>query len=248
VLSTIGRAVDRSLAARADAVAAIAPALRDVLEQRCEREVAYLPVPWAVPTPATVEERREARESLRLGADDDVLLYAGNLDAYQGWELLLPALERVARRRDRARLLVGTESDAAPLTRAAAEAGVADRLVVTRLDGEAARRRIHAAADVAVVPRRSPGGLPIKLLDALARGVPSVCASRAAAGLDLRGAAMIAADDDPDALAAAVLTTLSAPAAARDLASRARAYIQTDHAPERFFLAFDDLVATLDTR
>lgn len=233
-LARAGRVIDRTLAARADAVAAIAPSLRDVLEERSGRDVTYLPIPWPVPPERTDDERREARETLGLDAADEVLLYAGNLDAYQGWELVVDALARMAPRRPHARLLVATGSDPAPLHERATARGLADRLRLAPLDGEPSRRRIHAAADVAVIPRRAAGGLPIKLLDALARGVPTVCTARATAGLDLRGAAMVAADDDPDALASGALAVLAAPEASRELGRRGRAYVATDHTPARF--------------
>ncbi len=242
VLSRAGNAVDRALSAKARAVAAIAPALRDVLEERTGREVRYLPVPWPVPPAAGTDERLAARARLSLSDADDVLLYAGNLDAYQGWELVVDALAVVATRRPRAKLLVATASDPEPLLSRARERGLVERVRLASLAGEAERRAVHAAADVALVPRRTPGGLPIKLLDALARGVPTVCAARATAGLDLRGAAMIATDDDADALASGALITLGAPDAARELGARGRAYVVIDHAPERFVAAFDSLL------
>lgn len=244
VLQSLGAAIDRAVATRASTVAAISPALCDTLEARVGRDIHYLPVPWPVPPPRTDEERRLARIELGIPEGDDVLLYAGNLDAYQGWESIVTATRTVADRRPRARLLVATESDRTPLDAAAAAARIQERLVVAPLAGEPARRRAHAAADLALIPRRAPGGLPIKLLDALARGVPTIAAARAAAGLDLRGAALLVADDDPDALAFGALTALGAPEATHEIGERGRDYVATDHAPARFVEAFDRMVIT----
>ena len=245
LLRRTGTRVDRELCRRADAVAAISPALCARLGEHAERDVAYLPIPWAVPPPIASAERPAARAALGLAASDEVILYAGNLDAYQGWELLVAALERIGRQRPGVRLLVATASDTTPLDALAREAGVAGRVRTVDVGGEERRREIHAAADVAVVPRRAPGGLPIKLLDSLARGVPTVCAARAGAGLDLRGAAMIAADDDADALANGVLLALGAPEAALELGARGRRYVATDHAPQRFVEALDGVCRPL---
>ena len=244
-LEAIGALTQGAVARRAAAVCAIAPSLATTLEAALEREVSYLPVPWPIAPERTHEERTEARRALALDPDAEVLLYAGNLDAYQGWEDVVRALVAVRTRRPRAQLLVATASDPAPLEAEARRAGVRDHTHVTGVDTEPARRCAHAAVDVAIVPRRTPGGLPIKLLDALARGLPTVAASRAAAGLDLRGAAILVADDDPDALAQGALTVLGARAASAELAGRARAYIATDHAPARFIAAYDAVLSAM---
>jgi glycosyltransferase involved in cell wall biosynthesis len=72
------------------------------------------------------------------------------------------------------------------------------------LASEADRRRAHAAADLVVVPRASSAGLPVKLLDALARGVPAVAAHKAAGGLLLDAVCTLVDGDDPRAFAAAI--------------------------------------------
>ena len=239
LLSRAGGRLDLGLCRRVQAVAALSPSLRDLLAQQSGREVDYVPVPWSVARETESGEREAARRALGLAEDASVVLYAGNLDGYQGWELLVDAMGRVLVERPRAVLLVGTASDTAPLLRQAIAAGVAARLRATPLGTESDRRALHAAADVAVVPRRVPGGLPVKLLDALARGVPTVAAARATAGLSLGGAAMIAADDDDEALANGILLALSAPAAAREVARRGRAYVAVEHHPRRFVEAME---------
>ncbi len=234
-----GHTLDRELCRRADAVAAISPSLRDSLEELSRRSVTYVPPPWSVPAPMTPAERHLGRQDLGLSEDDEVILYAGNLDRYQGVEVALGAAERVATTRPRARLVVATASDTEALE---LEAGA--MIITTELPrDEASRRRLYAAADVAVIPRRAPGGLPIKLLDALARGLPVAAPRRAAAGLPLGDAALLVADDDARALAAAINLALSSPRAARDVAERGRQFITREHSPARFLTALDSLFA-----
>jgi glycosyltransferase involved in cell wall biosynthesis len=218
---------------------AIAPALSSFLARRHEVAAPYVPLPWAraaAEAPDARAEARKARKALGLGATDAVLLYAGNLDGYQGFEDALAATARLARRLPRAKLLVATESARGPLLRAARGVLSADRLVETGLGDEAARSRAHAAADVALVPRRAPGGLPIKLLDALARGVPVVASRRAAADLAIDRAAIVCRDDDPASMATAAELALS-PTAREELARAGPAYIARAHSPERFITA-----------
>ena len=179
-LTVVGRALD-SIATRADAVLAITPALAEHL-----RGVHVMP-PWPVGHVPTDEERREAR------LEGPVVLYAGNLDAYQGLDVLFEATRGMT-------LLVATES----------EGELPPRALRWPLRDEHDRRRAHAAADLVVVPRRAPGGLPIKLLDALARDVPVVAQQRALAGLHPDGVLAVA-DDDATALREGIERALANP-------------------------------------
>jgi glycosyltransferase involved in cell wall biosynthesis len=177
--------------------------------------------PWSPIDPPRTEERVSSRASLELPADGKVVLYAGNLDGYQGWEEAAEAARRAS-----ATLLVATESDPRPL------APFPHRHV--RLSDEHDRRRAYAACDLAIVPRRAPGGLPIKLLDALARDVPVVAGPRALAGLDPRGVERADTDEAP-ALAAAITRALAcAPRGGR-------AWIEDSLAPARFVASVEAL-------
>lgn len=234
-----GDALDVALAERADRTVAVSPWLAERLESRAGRPVRYLPVPWRVPPAIEPEERAKARARFGFDAVAPVFLYAGNLDAYQGVEQLAEAFAIVHRHRDDAVLLVATASDPAPLEKAVWSAGLRDHLRFAPLADEPDRRMAHAAADAAWIPRAAPGGLPMKLLDALARGVPTVVTRRAMAGLDLGGAALVAADDDPEALAAAALLALEGRRAAAALGRAGTAYVRREHCAARYLEALD---------
>jgi glycosyltransferase involved in cell wall biosynthesis len=247
-----GGALDGWLARRSAAVATISPLLQrrfsHLLRDRARKkvgcaapEVRYLPPPWPVPEAVKGAERAEHRRVLGYQPDDAVLLYAGNLDRYQGWETVLDTARILSADRARLRVHFATESDPGPLWSRAGEAGVADRLQVTGLNGEAARRRAHAVADVAVVPRRAAGGLPVKLLEALARGVPTVAAPLAAAGLSLDGAALIAAGLEAEAMADRIRSVLNDRRLRERLSRAGPAYVSSQHSTERFVNELTDL-------
>lgn len=248
LLTRAGAALDGALVARADAVAAVAPGLAVRLHAATGVDVVTLALVWPVSAPTTIEERSAARHALGLAADAEVVLYAGNLDRYQGVPLALEGLGKLARRRPAVRVLIATESPPAELAEAVRSAGLAALVVFSRLDTEATRRRVHAAADVAVVPRAIDGGVPVKLLDALGRGVPVVAQRRALGGLALARCVSVCADDDADALAAALGAMLAAPIAAREVAQRGRAYVAREHSAARFRSTLDDAVARATTR
>jgi glycosyltransferase involved in cell wall biosynthesis len=242
VAARCGARLDAWLAARADAVAVISPSLRERFAERigAAHAVQYVPTPWPTQMPGTADERARARQQLQLARDAEVLLYAGNLDRYQGIDTLLAAVAKLAARRPRLALLVATESTSSALRAQAHAAGLAARIRIAPLAGEAARRAVHAAADLAVVPRLAPGGLPIKLLDALSRALPCVAVPRASAGLALQGAVELAVrDDDAEALALAIAHVLSWPARRSELAASGPRYVASQHAPTQFLAGLD---------
>jgi glycosyltransferase involved in cell wall biosynthesis len=261
VLRGAGAHLDAALVARAHAVGTISPLLAERLRPYAVEhpdKVYDVPPPWPLPQPIAACERAGARAALGLAADARVLLYAGNLDRYQGWEDVLSALPAIRAGAPAIRggasggtapalrggapivWLVATQSDPTALLARARRAGVHSMIRLCDLGSEAARRELHAAADLAIIPRRSPGGLPIKLLDAMARGVPCVAAPAAAAGLPIASVVELAPFDDASALAASVTRLLSCDAHERaELGRRGRAYVATHHDAGRFLHAFD---------
>lgn len=237
-LGAAGKAVERWVCHRAQAVGAVAPSLAATLGERVE----YLPVPWEPAEPMRAPDRASARNALGLPVRASVGLYAGNLDAYQGWESVVEATARLRRTRPHAHLLLATASDAAPARREAARRGIADAVSIRRLDGERTRAWAHAASDFAWVPRRTEGGLPIKLLDAFARGLPAVAMERAVAGLAVRRACRVVTDDDPSALAEGARALLRDADTTRTQSERALDYLITHHSPGRFNESMDRLL------
>lgn len=229
----VGGWLERFASQRAAGVAAIAPSLADLLGAR----VAYLPVPWAAA--ADGPTRQASRTALGIPEDADVCLYAGNLDRYQGWEHLIEALTELRRARPRARLLVATESDPAPALAQSARCRVAQFVHFCGLSGELARARAHAASDLAWIPRRTEGGLPVKMLDAFGRRVPVVAMKRATAGLPVSEICEVVPDDDPRALADAAAHLLSRPGRADELRDGGLRHLDRHHSGEAFVIAFD---------
>jgi glycosyltransferase involved in cell wall biosynthesis len=221
-VSAIGDAAERWVCRRAAGVAAVAPSLARLLPK-----ARHVPVPW--PSRFDRPPKSVARAALRLPDDARVCLYAGNLDRYQGWEHLLDAIAQLRRVDEDARLLIATESNVAPVRSAARVLGIADAVDFRRLSSERARMHVHAAADVAWVPRRTEGGLPIKMLDAFARQVPVVAMERATAGLAVHGACTVVLNDEPSAIVAATMRLFDDPTEAQASCSRASSYLADRH-------------------
>lgn len=237
-VDAIGDRLERFVTRRAARVAAISPSLAALFGA----DVTYLPVPWSPVPQSTTQE--QARSTLGIPADAEVCLYAGNLDRYQGWELLVEALAELRRAHPRARLLVATESSPSPVLVEATRHGIGESVDIRRLSGEAARAQVHAASDVAWVPRRTEGGLPIKMLDALGRGLPVVATKRATAGLPVLEACEVVPDDDPYALSAGAARLLRDRDRADALRAAGTGYLWSHHGKEAFLSALDRWIGT----
>jgi glycosyltransferase involved in cell wall biosynthesis len=238
-LRRAGERLDRLLVQRADAVAAISETLRARLSELRD-DVQFVPVPWTVPEPIRPTERAASRLGLGIGQREKIALYAGNLDAYQGVTLIPRALASLGRSGVPVSLLLATQSDTRGFSRSCELLGVPLHYVA--LGDERVRRQVHAAADVAIVPRLAPGGLPIKLLDALARGVPSAVMPRACAGLALDGIVGRAQGDSPAELASAIQQLLAAGERRSGLIAAGRAYVAREHSQARFLSALDQVL------
>ncbi|MDB4984877.1 MAG: glycosyl transferase group 1 [Myxococcaceae bacterium] len=235
--SRLGRQVDSALVRRAARTLAVSPLLASMLSADSARPVESLPLPWPLAPRRTRLEGIAARAQLGLDSRHEVALYAGNLDGYQGLDRLLAGLAKLARQRPAFRLLIATAADSTRFASMLEAHALAARVLFCKLDDEAARRRAHAAADLALVPRRSPGGVPIKLLDAFARAVPVVAAERALAGLDAVELCRAIDGDCAEAWQAAISAGFDDLAGAQRRAELARAYVEREHTAERFVAA-----------
>lgn len=243
-----GHAMDWLTPRCAPVTLAVSPLLAQMLSERSARRVDWLPLPWPHFDDTSDAARADARARLGLAKSDEVILYAGNLDAYQGLATLLDALALAAARRPSLRFVLASASDPAPLFEALTARRLAARSSLVSLDaraqeGESLRARVHAAADVVVVPREAPGGLPVKMIDAMARGASVACAPLAPAGTDAGLYASLAADSSADAFARAITRVLEEPDAARTRALAGRAWVRTALNDAAYLRVMDEALA-----
>ncbi len=238
LLSGAGEQLDRLVARRAARVLAISPFLAHRIETVLDVRAEVLPTPWSVAAPITDDERRLARTALGLGPSHDVVLYAGNLDHYQGLDTATAALGTLAHRRGALRWLVASESSPEALLASCARAGIASRVIVAPLRTDEDRRRAHAAADLAIVPRRLEAGVSIKILEALAHQLPTVAVRTATGGFPFQEACALT-DDDPKALSRAIDGVLAEPFQRAALSAAGPAYLATHHTADACVRALD---------
>ena len=164
-----GRVLDRQIPRRADAAIAISEKAAPALEELGCKRVHYVP-PGV--DPEDLEGGRRGATRVQWGLEGRPwVVYAGNPDAYQDLSLLMSAMERV----DHAGLLMVSASDLG--TWKAACRLPPERRRIVQAGSWAATRDLLAAADVAALPRTQCTGFPIKLLNTLGMGLPTVCSS-----------------------------------------------------------------------
>jgi glycosyltransferase involved in cell wall biosynthesis len=164
-------------------------------------------------------------------ADPPVLIFTGNLgyfvndDAISWWlREVWPAL---AARRPDLRLVIAGDRPRARLRRIVAAAGGATG-AVTLVESPPDVRRLLAGATVALAPMRCGSGVPVKILEAWAEGVPVVASAWAAAGTPgVPGEDMLVASS-PRQWAEVLSDLLQDPTARRRLAANGRRRLQAD--------------------
>lgn len=160
------------------------------------------------------------------------LVFTGNLARYQGIDFMLAALRKVLDRRADVRLTMVTTAPFDAYEARARELGVrgAIDLVVAPLDRVPS---LLAGADVALNPRLSSDGIPIKLLNYMASGRAVVSFAGSAPGLTHRNTAWLANDGDVDGFAQGVLTLLDDRPLAETLGRNAQRFVRANHSWEQ---------------
>jgi glycosyltransferase involved in cell wall biosynthesis len=178
------------------------------------------------PDPAVVAA---LRRSLGLGPGP-VVLYSGNLELYQGVELLLDAAAEVP---EAWFLFMGGEPAQVWTLQARARAAAA-RCVFAGPRPPAELKAFLGLADVLVSPRVHGENTPFKVYTYLASGKPLV-ATRLATHTQLLDESMaFLVEPTAAGLASGIRAVLADPEGAAQRAARGRALIEKDYSPRRF--------------
>jgi glycosyltransferase involved in cell wall biosynthesis len=166
-------------------------------------------------------DRGEARQALGWSADEDVVLYVGNLVPVKNPRLLIEAFAEVERVRPTARLVIAGDGE----LRGALGVMVGPRVTFVGRKPEREIATMMRAANVLCVPSDNEG-VPNVILESLASGLP-VVATRVGGipeiiDRDVLGT-LVPRGDRP-ALRAAIVAALTAPARSAEVAAHAKKY------------------------
>jgi glycosyltransferase involved in cell wall biosynthesis len=187
------------------------------------------------------------RPAPSFAATEPAVLFFGTLS----WQPNIEGLERylsfghkqVIKRMPDSRLIVAGKGASADLVRRMEQAPNVEFLGEVE-DSE----ELYTRARVAVDSSRSGGGTRLKILNALARGVPVVASTEAAKGLDIvLGEHMIVAKNE-HGLIDGITSLLQDEARWRVLSENGRALIRGKYVPETAFVALDEALARAPRR
>ena len=173
----LGLAADRFLPSLAGACVAISPLLRETLIGHGVPAGRVFFVPPAL----EIEHHGRPAHGRRAAAAD--LVYAGNLDGYQGIEAMFEGMAELARTGRRPSLRIVTDSATEKHAALARRLGIAENVSFEpHGDFAGAADRIRSSS-IAVAPRSIPGGFPMKLINYLRLGKPVLASPHGAGGL-----------------------------------------------------------------
>ncbi|HEV7670193.1 MAG TPA: glycosyltransferase family 4 protein [Thermoanaerobaculia bacterium] len=186
---------------------------------------------WKKPGAAAAEEIDESSFSVAGDGDRPLLAITGNLGYFPTVDGALWFLRHVwpavRAARPAIRLQFAGSRPGARLRSAIARAGA--ELIESPPD----LRSILAQATLALAPMRSGSGLPVKVLEAWAAGVPVLTTPWTAAGVSGRaGEALAVVEPEPAAWCREIVRLLDDPAERRQLAENARKRLVTDYGAE----------------
>lgn len=152
------------------------------------------------------------------------LVYTGNLESYQGIDLLLGAAPRVLERIPDARFVIvgGYGGRLASLRQALTRDGLDDRVLAVGQRPPEEMPEWMALAELLVSPRSKGENTPLKIYTYMNAGRPIVATDRVTHTQVLGDATAFLADASPEALAEAICRALEDPAEAARRAAAAR--------------------------
>jgi len=219
VAAKVGRLLDHQLPRRADACIAVSPDIAAFISQHG----AAADRTWVIPPAIEADQFETCREPSAISKESAPhLLYAGNLDNYQNFDLILESLPEVVAHYPQCLLEVVTNSPIGRFQNRVRRKGLGDRVHFTQTTSFELLRESMAKCDLALCPRISPYGFPIKLLNYLAAGMPVVICRGSASGIRHRVNGWVVEGNNASAFAGAIVTLLNDDRLRRRLSENAR--------------------------
>jgi glycosyltransferase involved in cell wall biosynthesis len=221
LVRAVARRLDRRLPRRADRIIAVSNAIRDTLLAGGASAPEHLHV-----IPNGVEYQRFPVEH-GITPDERTVIFTGNLAPYQGVDLLLKAFAALHARRSDMRLMIVSDSSFAPFEALAQELGVRAAVDVRQVSFPQ-QPALLASAAIAVNPRVQCDGIPQKLLNYMAAGMPIATFEGSAGPVRHEVTGLRVPNGDTAAMAKAMERLLTDRAMARKLGDTAREQARRD--------------------
>jgi len=175
------------------------------------------------------------------------LVYLGNLETYQGIDLLLQSFAILSRGSPPAGLVIigGAPHHIAHYREEAAAAGIGDRVHFAGPKPLSAMRSIVESADVLVSPRIHGDNTPMKIYSYMDSGKPILATRRLTHTQVLDDQSAMLAEPEPAAFAQAMMKLIADPALRQRLGARAKAIAVEKYSYAAYKRAVDSLYVGL---
>ena len=217
----VARHLDRRLPRRANRIIAVSETIRETLLALGASAPQHLHV-----IPNGVECQRFPVEH-GITPDGSRVIFTGNLADYQGVDLLLKAFAMLHARRAGVRLMIVSDSSFAPFEPLAQELGIRAAVDVRQVSFPQ-QPALLAAAAIAVNPRVQCDGIPQKLLNYMAAGMPIATFEGSAGPVRHEVTGLRVPNGDTAAMAEAMERLLTDREMARKLGNTAREQARRD--------------------
>jgi 1,2-diacylglycerol 3-alpha-glucosyltransferase len=234
----LGGLLDHQLPRRADACIAVSPDIAAFV-RRLGAEASKT---WTIPPAIEADQFQTCRKMPddRKGAVPR-LLYAGNLDNYQNFGLILESLTEVLAQYPQCLLEVVTNSPTTRLLSWAKRMGLRESVHFTQTTSFQTMAESLARCDLALCPRISPYGFPIKLLNYLAAGKPVIICRGSARAIRHRVNGWVVEDNDVPGFARAIVTLLKDQGLRRRLSDNAWRLVREKFSWERWVPKYEEV-------
>jgi glycosyltransferase involved in cell wall biosynthesis len=226
--------LDRHVPRRAHHTIAVSDTIRDTLARLGAADPRRLHV---IPNGV---ELLGSQDGHRVAADVRTVIFTGNLAPYQGVDLLLEAFGLLRARRPGARLLIATDSSFDPYESLARRLGVRDAIELHRA-AFPEQSALMGTAAVAVNPRVQCDGIPQKLLNYMAAGMPITTFDGSAGPIRHEATGLRVPNGDTAAMAAAIERLLADRELAERLGGAAREQARRDFSWARVAARVEDV-------
>lgn len=198
--------------------------------------------------PPDAEATAALRRDLGLG-DAPTAVYTGNLEGYQGVDLLLETLPTLAALCPDARLVIvgGEPPQIAAASASLRVSGLEKTVVFAGKQPPERMSEYMGLADALVSPRRSGANTPLKIYTYMYSGVPIVATDLPTHTQVLDRQSALLCPPTPEGLGSGIAEVLNDPQRFAPLAARARERVQRDFSPAAFrrklLAAYETLLA-----
>jgi glycosyltransferase involved in cell wall biosynthesis len=250
-ISAILNFFERTVIRGASAVAPVCDALEALAHRHGASHTTMLRDVSLLPQGAkNLESHVDLRRELQLGEEQPLLLYVGNLESYQGIDLLLESFQLACSHPSAPHLAVvgGNEDSIAFYRKKASELGCQTQVSFTGPRPVATLKALLLSSDIVVSPRTKGNNTPMKLYSYLHCGKALLATDLPTHTQIVDGTVAVLAAPNPRAFSEGMILLLSDPGLRREIGERARVRAERLYTVDAFEKQLLTLYSHLGTR